>query len=68
MHTRSNGRGRRGPLEQPVPFIVRAPRIARDLPETRTWHPWIEHVTVISGMLHMGTGDKLDRSKTTPLG
>lgn len=27
----------------------------------------IEHVTVISGTLHMGTGGKLDRSKTTPL-
>ena len=31
------------------------------------WHPWIEHVTVISGTLHMGVGDKLDRAKTNPL-
>lgn len=26
-------------------------------------HPQVEHVTVISGAFHMGTGDKLDTSK-----
>ena len=31
------------------------------------WHPWIEHATVISGTLHMGMGDKLDRSTTRAL-
>lgn len=31
------------------------------------WHPWIEHVTVISGTLNMGMGDKLDRSMTKAL-
>jgi hypothetical protein len=31
------------------------------------WHPVIEHVTVMSGTLHVGTGAKLDRSQTTPL-
>ena len=30
-------------------------------------HPAIEHVTVISGKFNMGTGDKLDDSKTTAL-
>src|SRR5262245_14661114 len=28
------------------------------------WHTQIEHVTVISGMLHFGMGDKFDRAQT----
>jgi quercetin dioxygenase-like cupin family protein len=31
------------------------------------WHPAIEHVTMISGTFHMGTGDKLDPSHTKAL-
>jgi ChrR Cupin-like domain len=31
------------------------------------WHPAVERVTVISGTFHMGTGDKLDETKTMPL-
>ena len=31
------------------------------------WHPTTEHVTVLSGTLNLGTGDKLDKSKTAPL-
>jgi hypothetical protein len=31
------------------------------------WHPAIEHVTVISGTLNFGMGDKFDRSKTKAL-
>jgi quercetin dioxygenase-like cupin family protein len=31
------------------------------------WHPTTEHVTVLSGTLNLGTGDKLDKSKTSPL-
>ena len=31
------------------------------------WHPAVEHVTVMSGTLNMGTGDKLDESKTMAL-
>ncbi|MDO8414435.1 MAG: cupin domain-containing protein [Gallionellaceae bacterium] len=31
------------------------------------WHPAIEHVTVISGIFNMGTGDELDTSKTKAL-
>lgn len=55
-----------GPLDQPVPFILRL-RLPANYEIPAHWHPWIEHVTVISGALHMGTGGKLDRSKTTPL-
>lgn len=32
------------------------------------WHSTIEHVTVISGVMNMGVGDKLDTSKTQSLG
>jgi hypothetical protein len=32
------------------------------------WHSTIEHVTVISGVMNMGVGDKLDTSRTQPLG
>ena len=31
------------------------------------WHPAIEHVTVISGTLNLGLGDKLDEAKAKPL-
>jgi uncharacterized RmlC-like cupin family protein len=31
------------------------------------WHPAVERVTVLSGTFHMGTGDKLDETKTMPL-
>jgi uncharacterized RmlC-like cupin family protein len=31
------------------------------------WHPAVERVTVLSGTFHMGTGDKLDQSRTMPL-
>jgi len=31
------------------------------------WHPTTEHVTVLSGTLNLGTGDKLDKSKTSKL-
>ena len=30
-------------------------------------HPAVEHVTVISGTLHFGMGDKFDKSATQPL-
>jgi hypothetical protein len=32
------------------------------------WHPTTENVTVISGTLHLGTGDMFDDSKGTTLG
>ncbi len=55
-----------GPLNEPVPFTFRLKLLANyQIPAH--WHPWIEHVTVLSGTLNMGTGDKLDRSKTRAL-
>jgi len=32
------------------------------------WHPGIERVTVLSGTMNFGMGDKLDPAKTTALG
>jgi hypothetical protein len=55
-----------GPIDQPVPFTVRF-RLPANYEIPAHWHPVIEHVTVMSGTLHVGTGAKLDRSKTTPL-
>ena len=31
------------------------------------WHPAVEHVTVISGAFHVGTGDELDEAKAKAL-
>ncbi len=31
------------------------------------WHPRIEHVTVISGTLNIGMGDKFDQAATRPM-
>jgi Domain of unknown function (DUF4437) len=31
------------------------------------WHPRIEHVTVISGILNIGMGDKFDQTATRPM-
>ncbi|HYN53497.1 MAG TPA: cupin domain-containing protein [Methylotenera sp.] len=55
-----------GPMNEAVPFTVRL-KLPADYKLPAHWHPAIEHVTVISGTFNMGTGDKLDPSKTKPL-
>lgn len=55
-----------GPLGEAVPFTARL-KFPADYELPAHWHPAIEHVTVISGTFHMGTGDKLDRAKTRAL-
>ncbi len=55
-----------GPLNEAVPYTARL-KFPADYKIPAHWHPGIEHVTVISGTLNIGTGDKLDRSKTKPL-
>ena len=52
-----------GPLDQAAPFIVRF-KFPANFKVPAHWHPGVEHVTVLSGTLHMGTGDKLDPKKT----
>ena len=50
-----------GPMNVAVPFTIRLtfPPNYKIPPH---WHPAIEHVTVISGVLNMGLGDVLDTS------
>src|SRR5215210_6592836 len=52
-----------GPLNEAGPVTFRL-KLPADYQIPAHWHPAIEHVTVMSGTFHMGTGDKLDRSKT----
>src|SRR5215468_12682388 len=52
-----------GPLNEAVPFTFRI-KLPADFKIPAHSHPAIEHVTVISGTFNIGTGDKLDPSKT----
>jgi anti-sigma factor ChrR (cupin superfamily) len=54
-----------GPLDKPVPIMFRLkfPPNFKVMPH---WHPGIEHITIISGMLHMGLGSAFDAAKTRP--
>ena len=55
-----------GPLNEAVPFTFRL-RFPADYKIPAHWHPAIEHVTVISGTINIGVGEKLDAAKTKPL-
>jgi len=55
-----------GPMNEAKPFTVRL-KLPANYRIPAHSHPAIEHVTVISGRFNMGTGDKLDDSKTTAL-
>lgn len=56
-----------GPLNEAVPFIARV-RFPANAKVPAHSHSAIEHVTVLSGVMHMGTGDKLDPSKGQAFG
>jgi mannose-6-phosphate isomerase-like protein (cupin superfamily) len=55
-----------GPMDKAMPFTarLRLPANYRIPPHT---HPAIEHVSVLSGTLYMGLGEKLDTSKGMPV-
>lgn len=55
-----------GPLNEAVPFTIRL-MFPPNYKVPAHWHPAIEHVTVISGTVNFGHGDKLDEKKTTAL-
>ena len=55
-----------GPLNEAVPSTFRL-RFPADYKIPAHWHPAIEHVTVISGTINIGVGEKLDAAKTKPL-
>ena len=56
-----------GPLNEAKPFTMRL-KLPANYRIPAHYHSAIEHVTVISGTFHMGIGDKLDPTKTSPLG
>src|SRR2546430_13708119 len=55
-----------GPPTEAVPFTFRL-KFPANYKIPAHSHPAIEHVTVISGTLNFGTGDKLDEAKTKPM-
>src|SRR6266699_3611156 len=55
-----------GPLNQAVPIMFRL-KFPANFKVPPHWHPGIEHVTIISGTLHMGIGSVFDRSTTRAL-
>jgi len=55
-----------GPMNEAKPFTVRL-KFPANYKIPAHSHPAIEHVTVLSGVFHMGTGDKLDPKQTKPL-
>src|SRR5437016_12154587 len=55
-----------GPPTDAVPFTFRL-KFPADYKIPAHSHPAIEHVTVISGTLNFGAGDKLDAAMTKPL-
>jgi quercetin dioxygenase-like cupin family protein len=55
-----------GPLSEAVPFTFRL-KFPANYKIPAHSHPAMEHVTVISGTLNLGMGDKLDEATTKPL-
>lgn len=47
-----------------IVFRLKAPAGSKIAPH---WHPIDEHVTVLSGSMHVGSGDTLDKEKSTKL-
>jgi uncharacterized protein DUF4437 len=55
-----------GPITEAVPFTFRV-KFPANFKVPPHWHPAIERVTVLSGTLHLGTGDTFDQANTTAL-
>jgi hypothetical protein len=55
-----------GDWTQPGPFTARI-KMPAGFKISPHWHPAIEHVTVIKGSFHMGTGEKLDKDRAMKL-
>lgn len=55
-----------GPMSEAVPFTVRL-KFPANYQIPAHVHPAAERVTVLSGVFHMGIGDKLDAAKGMPL-
>jgi hypothetical protein len=55
-----------GPTNEAVPYTIRL-TFPANYKIPAHWHPNIEHVTVLSGTINMGIGDKLDEKKSMAL-
>ena len=55
-----------GPMSEPVPFTVRL-KFPANYQIAAHWHPAVERVTVLSGVINMGVGDKLDMQRSMAL-
>lgn len=55
-----------GPMNEAKPFTVRL-KFPANYTVPPHYHPAIEHVTVLSGTFNFGSGDRLDKKKTTAL-
>ena len=55
-----------GPPNEAVPFTFRV-KFPAGYKLPAHWHPALDHVTVLSGTLNFGFGDKLDTEKTKAL-
>src|SRR5712692_2616079 len=56
-----------GPMNEAVPVTARI-KLPANYNVPAHWHPGVERVTVLSGTINYGMGDKLDPQKTTALG
>lgn len=56
-----------GPLDQKVPIMFRL-KFPAKFKVPPHWHPGTEHITIISGTLHMGLGSHFEQSNTRALG
>ena len=56
-----------GPMSEAVPFTVRL-KLPGNYRVPPHMHPAVERITVLSGVFHMGMGEKFDRAATHPVG
>ena len=54
------------PAKEGVPFVIRL-KLRDGLRVPPHWHPVDEHLTVMTGTLHVGMGEKFDRAAATAL-
>jgi Domain of unknown function (DUF4437) len=54
------------PAQEGVPFVLRI-KLRNGIKVPPHWHPIDEHVTVMSGIFHLGTGEKFDQAAAQAL-
>jgi hypothetical protein len=54
------------PAQEGAPFVLRI-KLRNGIKVPPHWHPTDEHLTVMSGIFHIGTGEKLDQAAAQAL-